>query len=94
MRKIAKDMFYNADMVTLEEIYRAITGRWPPKNTKAETLWHEIHRELEKQGLGGVSIYLGGEDGHIAVYDVEKHELIRVNDAGEILDLVMKLKGK
>jgi transposase-like protein len=94
MRKIAKDMFYNADMVTLEEIYRAVTGRRHPGYAKGETLWHEIHRELEKQGLGGVSIYLGGEDGHIAVYDVEKHELIRVNDASEILDLVKKLKGK
>jgi hypothetical protein len=94
MRKIAKDMFYNADMITLEEIYRAVTGRRHPGYTKGETLWHEIHRELEKQGLGGVSIYLGGEDGHIAVYDVEKHELIRVNDASEILDLVKKLKGK
>jgi hypothetical protein len=94
MRKIAKDMFYNADMVTLEEIYIAITVQRPPKNTKAETLWHEIHRELEKQGLGGVSIYLGGKDGHIAVYDVEKRELIQVNDASEILDLVKKLKGK
>ncbi len=94
MRKIAKDMFYSVDMVTLEEIYIAITGQRPPKNTKAETLWNKIHRELEKQGLGGVSIYLGGEDGHIAVYDVEKHELVRVNDAGEILDLVRELKGK
>jgi hypothetical protein len=94
MRKIAKDMFYSVDMVSLEEIYRAVTGRQPPKNTKAETLWHEIHRELEKQGLGGVSIYLGAEDGHIAVYDVEKHERIRVNDASEILDQVRKLKGK
>jgi hypothetical protein len=94
MRKIAKDMFYSVDMVTLEEIYIAITGQRPPKNTKAETLWHEIHRKLEEQGLGGVSIYLGGADGHIAVYDVEKHELIRVNDASEILDLVRKLKGK
>jgi transposase-like protein len=94
MRKIAKDMFYNADMITLEEIYRAVTGRQPPKNKGGEALWHEIHRELEKQGLGGVSIYLGGEDGHIAVHDVEKHKLIRVNDASEILDLVKKLKGK
>jgi transposase-like protein len=94
MRKIAKDMFYNADMVTLEEIYRAIMGRWPPKNTKGETLWREIHEELEKQGLGGVSIYLGGEDGHIAVYDAEKHERIQVNDLSEILDLLEKLKGK
>jgi hypothetical protein len=49
---------------------------------------------LEKQGLGGVSIYLGSEDGHIAVYDVEKHERIQVNDASEIRDLVKKLKGK
>jgi len=94
MRKIAKDMFYNVDMVTLEEIYRAITGQWPPKNTKAETLWHEIHRELRARGFDGVSIYLGAEDGHIAVYDAEKHERIRVNDASEILDLVGKLKGK
>jgi transposase-like protein len=94
MRKIAKDMFYNADMVTLEEIYRAVTGQRHPEYAKGETLWHEIHRELEKQGLGGVSIYLGGEDGHIAVYDVEKHELIRVNDASKILDLVRELKGK
>jgi len=45
MRKIAKDMFYNADMVTLEEIYRAVTGRHP-EYTRGETLWHEIHREL------------------------------------------------
>jgi hypothetical protein len=94
MRKIAKDMFYNVDMANLEEIYRAVTGRQPPKNTKGETLWHEIHRELEERELGGVSIYLGGEDGHIAVYDVEKRELIPVNDASEILDLVRKLKGK
>jgi hypothetical protein len=94
MRKIAKDMFYSVDMVTLEEIYIAITGQRPPKNTKAETLWHEIHRELEKQGLGGVSIYLGSEDGHIAVYDAEKHERIQVNDLSEILDLLEKLKGK
>jgi hypothetical protein len=36
MRKIAKDMFYSVDMViSLEEIYIAITGQRPPKNTKA-----------------------------------------------------------
>ncbi len=94
MRKIAKDMFYNVYMVNLEEIYIAITGRRHPGYDKGETLWHEIHRELEKQGLRGVSIYLGSGDGHIAVYDVEKHERIQVNDASEILDLVRKLKGK
>ena len=94
MRKIAKGMFYNADMATLEEIYKAATGRRPPKNTKAETLWHEIHRELRARGFDGVSIYLGGEDGHIAVYDAEKHERIRVNDPSKILDLLEELKGK
>jgi hypothetical protein len=94
MRKIAKDMFYNVYMVNLEEIYIAITGRRHPGYAKGETLWHEIHRELEKRGLGGVSIYIGSEDGHIAVYDVEKHERIQVNDLSEILDLLEKLKGK
>jgi len=94
MRKIAKDTFYNVDMVSLEEIYIAITGRRHPGYAKGETLWHEIHRELEKQGLGGVSIYLGSEDGHIAVYDAEKHERIQVNNLREILDLLEKLKGK
>ena len=94
MRKIAKDMFYNVDMVSLEEIYIAITGRRHPGYARGETLWHEIHRELRVRGFDGVSIYLGGEDGHIAVYDVEKHELTRVNDASKILDLVRELKGK
>jgi sugar phosphate isomerase/epimerase len=94
MRKIAKDMFYNVDMVSLEEIYIAITGRRHPGYAKGEILWHEIHRALRARGFDGLSIYLGAEDGHIAVYDAEKHERIRVNDASEILDLLEKLKGK
>jgi hypothetical protein len=94
MRKIAKDMFYNVGMVNLEEVYIAITGRQPPKNKGGEALWHEIRGELEKQGLGGVSIYLGSEDGHIAVYDVEKHERIQVNDLSELLALLERLKEK
>jgi len=54
-----------------------------------------IHLDTTRvRGFDGVSIYLGGEDGHIAVYDVEKHELIRVDDASKILDQVRKLKGK
>ena len=94
MRKIAKDMFYNVVMVSLEEIYEAITGQRHPGGAKGETLWQDVHRELRARGFDEVSIYLGGEDGHIAVYDVEKHELVRVNDASKILDLVRELKGK
>jgi hypothetical protein len=93
MRKIAKDMFYNVVMVSLEEIYEAITGQRHPGGAKGETLWQDVHRELRARGFDEVSIYLGGEDGHIAVYGIKKRELIRVDDASKILDLARKVSS-